>query len=128
MHVSGCHGAAARTACGGSIKPFTAPRHTRARSCKLAMMNTCEVEGCSYSTTNRSNFAVHARTHTGERPYSCEVEGCGFTATTRGWLTEHTRTHTGERPFSCEAEGCGFIATTRSNLARHVLVHSAARQ
>jgi len=34
---------------------------------------------------------VHARTDTGERPYSCEEKGCGFTSATRCNLAAHTR-------------------------------------
>ena len=86
----------------------------------------CEIEGCGYSTAKYSHFVAHARTHTGERPYSCEVESCGYTATTRGSLERHGRTHTGERPYSCEVEGCGYTATERGGLARHMRTHKKA--
>ena len=69
----------------------------------------CEVQGCGYSTAKRSDLVVHARTHTGERPYSCEVEGCGYTAARRSDLVVHGRTHTGERPYSCEARSRKFF-------------------
>ena len=55
------------------------------------------MEGCGYSAATRSKLVVHARTHTGERPFSCEVEGCGYSAATRSRLAEHARTHAGER-------------------------------
>ena len=49
----------------------------------------CDIKGCGYSTKKRSSLVAHARTHTGERPYSCEEEGCGYTAATRGDLENH---------------------------------------
>ena len=66
------------------------------------------------------HLAVHARMQKG-RPHSCEVEGCSYSTTQRSKLVVHARTHTGERPFSCKVEGCGYSAATRSSLTRHVI-------
>ena len=54
------------------------------------MLFRSEVEGCGYSASERGKLVLHARTHTGERPYSCEEEGCGFTAALRGTLAKHS--------------------------------------
>jgi uncharacterized Zn-finger protein len=81
---------------------------------------SCTVAGCKFAAAKRGDLAAHARTHTGERPFVCAERGCGFAAAQRGDLRVHSRTHTGERPFSCRDSRCPFSATTSSGLAVHL--------
>ena len=81
--------------------------------------HTCDIEGCGYSTKKRSQLVAHARTHTGERPYSCEVEGCGYTAAERGKLVVHAaRKHAGERPTSERWRAAIALSAMRGALAQ----------
>lgn len=68
-------------------------------------------EYCGKVCSRPSNYVVHLRTHTGERPFQCPVEGCGKDFAVRSNLNRHLRaTHqvsvTGaEEDEDDEAEG-----------------------
>eukprot|EP00300_Choanocystis_sp_HF-7_P023883 c2526_g1_i1.p1 GENE.c2526_g1_i1~~c2526_g1_i1.p1 ORF type:complete len:577 (+),score=83.29 c2526_g1_i1:37-1767(+) len=79
---------------------------------------SCQFCGKQFSRTD--NLAEHVRTHTGEKPHKCEVCGNRFAAS--GNLTAHIRTHSGERPFICEICGKGFSQS--ADLATHAQSHT----
>nr|XP_053628127.1 zinc finger protein 513-like [Cherax quadricarinatus] len=81
-------------------------------------LHQCPV--CPYTTTNRSHWIVHYRTHTGEKPYACPY--CSYEAVANSDLKRHIRIHTGEKPFSCPH--CSYQTAVSTSLKRHILTHT----
>ncbi|XP_063813986.1 oocyte zinc finger protein XlCOF8.4-like isoform X2 [Pseudophryne corroboree] len=75
---------------------------------------------CGKCFTQKSNFVIHERSHTGERPFSCS--DCGKCFTQKSYLVRHQRSHTGESPFLCNE--CGKCFTQKSNLVTHLKHHT----
>ena len=91
------------------LAPVTAPLH----ECKV----------CLRTFKWRETLKLHARTHTGERPYECEV--CARTFNANAYLHTHLRVHTGERPFKCGE--CGDAFTQATALKMHSHTHSLVK-
>ncbi|XP_034839826.1 zinc finger protein 431-like isoform X2 [Maniola hyperantus] len=78
---------------------------------------------CGRSFANSSNYIVHMRRHTGEKPYKCDFCGKGFCRSSD--LQCHRRSHTGEKPCVCRE--CGKAFSRSNKLTRHMRVHTGVK-
>jgi len=59
---------------------------------------------CGKEFKSSSNYHVHERMHTGDKPYKCKFCECTFTSS--GNRKEHHRRHVQRKLYSCKIEGC----------------------
>ncbi|XP_027131306.1 zinc finger protein 70 isoform X2 [Larimichthys crocea] len=79
---------------------------------------TCDV--CDKKFPNLSQFKVHQRRHTGEKPFHCDV--CGKSYRLKELLRDHRYTHTGEKPYRCGL--CFKTFNLATSFMRHRSIHS----
>lgn len=53
----------------------------------------CQIPGCTKFFLRRYNLKVHARKHTGEKPYGCKEPGCGKRFSWRSSMAHHHKAH-----------------------------------
>ncbi|XP_029927117.1 zinc finger protein 70-like [Myripristis murdjan] len=78
----------------------------------------CEV--CGKKFPNPSQYKVHKRSHTGEKPFHCEL--CGKSYRLKETLRDHRYTHSGEKPYSCGL--CTKSFNTATSFMRHRSIHT----
>ncbi|XP_005596830.1 zinc finger and SCAN domain-containing protein 5B isoform X2 [Equus caballus] len=81
-------------------------------------MKECRV--CNKRFHYKSQFDLHQRTHTGERPFKCNICPKGFMQASD--LRVHQRIHTGEKPYCCRL--CLKKFTHDSTLRSHEKIHT----
>lgn len=102
-----------------SRKKFVKPGKAKSYSCSVA--------GCSKTYTAVHHLKVHARTHTGDRPFLCTEPSCDKRFGTNYALKAHIRTHTGEKPYLCPEDNCGKGFKTSGDLQKHIRTHTGER-
>ncbi|XP_069940011.1 zinc finger protein 585B-like [Cherax quadricarinatus] len=78
---------------------------------KIRIPRSYECEQCGKDCKTSSNYIIHMRTHTGERPYYCDYCGIGFKQIAH--LKAHVRIHTGEEPYRCNLCDAAFKQSSR---------------
>ena len=87
----------------------------------------CDASGCNDAFSKLSNLVIHARIHSGKKPFVCSVNACGMAFAQSGSLKKHSRVHTGSKPFVCDVAGCDAAFSDPSNLVIHGRTHNGVK-
>lgn len=69
---------------------------------------------------NKSNFKVHERKHTGEKPFKCKF--CDKSFSSSGNRKEHHRRHTENKVYKCQQPNCSAAFHRHQQLIKHCLL------
>ena len=96
-----------------SLKDHTVSKHSLERPFKCSL--------CDFVTIKKRYLTIHARVHTGERPYPCTE--CSATFKHRTNLKSHVLVkHKNEKPHHCQQ--CDYRTAIKGNLSLHLKVHA----
>ena len=90
---------------------------------KTKQTKTHHCTQCSKSFDKKSILKIHARVHTGEKPYSCSQ--CSKSFAHASGLQVHLIIHSGEKQYSCSQ--CTKSFAFKKNWQRHLRVHTGEK-
>ena len=74
---------------------------------------------CDYTSTRPSNFKMHLKTHTAEKPNKCKQ--CDFSFVRASDLRMHLKRHSGEKSNKCNQ--CDYASSQAGDLRKHLKTH-----
>ena len=83
----------------------------------------CPYENCDKTFKHKSLMILHARTHTGDKPFKCQF--CEQRFITKGNKKDHERRHLNLKLFECD--GCKIQFYRSNQLKKHLLTCKKAK-
>ncbi|XP_032891542.1 zinc finger protein ZFPM1 isoform X1 [Amblyraja radiata] len=104
--------------CASRLKSTAAPKEEKPKE-PAAHERICPFPQCNKTCPSASSLEIHARSHSGERPFVCLI--CLSAFTTKANCERHLKVHTDTLNGVCH--GCGFVSSTRDILYSHLVTN-----
>ncbi|XP_078256990.1 LOW QUALITY PROTEIN: zinc finger protein ZFPM1-like [Rhinoraja longicauda] len=101
--------------CASRQKSTAAPKDDKPKE-PAVHERICPFPQCNKTCPSASSLEIHARSHSGERPFVCLI--CLSAFTTKANCERHLKVHTDTLNGVCH--GCGFVSSTRDILYSHL--------
>ena len=85
----------------------------------------CKFCDKTFSPCHKSNFIIHMRSHTGEKPYICDI--CGIRFVSNGGLVSHRKRHDPDNAKKFQCQICGKFYPDQHGFQRHIKTHSGIK-
>jgi uncharacterized Zn-finger protein len=101
-------------------------KHARTHSVALPL--ACSVVGCDFRANGSASLGAHEQRAHGSFRQAHQCADCPYVTTKKSHMAVHARIHTGERPYTCPVVACTYAAYTNAELNKHMRrQHGAAK-
>ncbi|XP_047121982.1 zinc finger protein 628-like [Schistocerca piceifrons] len=105
-----------------SLKPEELPANrTLVSAAATGLQTKHKCEDCGKFFGTKTALKMHARTHTGEKPYQCAE--CGKLFSQLRNYKYHVSVHAGTHEFAAACPECGKVFNNRGYLSTHMKIH-----